>query len=180
MRGVILVLAVFLFPLGALAEPELVVERALWAFTGKPIPGAFNILTVEVRNVSDEPYQGSIPLAKASVGVPEMQQIGIAPGGKRSVQFTPYVDENGGGVYSWRLSWDKGLSDLSDFNQDISGGFPETVALIEDTDTFAKGGEHFPTFPDRYFPTNVSVTDGLAAVVLSYVPKWEEARAKAF
>jgi hypothetical protein len=81
MRGVILVLAVFLFPLGALAEPELVVERALWAFTGKPIPGAFNILTVEVRNVSDEPYQGSIPLAKASVAVPEMQQIGIAPGG---------------------------------------------------------------------------------------------------
>ena len=183
MRWILLICAVFLVPIGVSAAPNLTVERALWGFSGKAIPEAFNILTIEVRNASAEPYQGVIQLVKTlgsrSVGIPEIHPIGLAPGGARTVQFTPYIDAQVD-VYEWRVDWKNGSMELGDLGIRLNRGSPETVALIEDTNTFGKGGEHFPSFPDRYFPTNVSVTNGLASVVLAHVPRWEEARANAF
>ena len=178
MRWSLRVLGAFLLlARGVSAAPELEVERVLWGFNGKPLAEAFNPLTIEVRNTSEEPYDGFMRLwhrvGRGRLGVPEVHVISLAPGGVRTVQFTPYFTA----LSQWRVAWEGGHLDLEDVRP---GKGPVTVALIDDRRPIPGGTAPMPTFPERYFPTNPSTTEGLEAVVLGSEPRWGEARAKSF
>ncbi|MEX2285983.1 MAG: hypothetical protein WD648_02765, partial [Planctomycetaceae bacterium] len=51
---------------------------------------------------------------------------------------------------------------------------------LTDPDDFAAAGSYVKRFPENLFPPMAGATDGLKAVVLDHVPRWEEARRQAF
>ena len=105
------------YPLAAWGKnAPLQIDRVLWGFDGKPVVEAFNPLTLEVSNLSSEPYQGSIQLERrlgnSLSGIPEIQSISLAPGGKRVIQFTPYIEQHQ--YVDWRISWRGGSHNLGE------------------------------------------------------------------
>lgn len=178
MRWLVAYLFIIL-PLDLLAaDSPLAIERVLWGFDGKPIMEAFSPLTVEVANLSDEPFTGTIQLERrlgnSLSGVPELQSISLAPGGRRTVQFTPYLEQH---LYAdWRITWLSGRHNL----EEVTQGDPAIVELMSSDWTEQNSTSSLPKFPEHYFPTNASATVGLATVLLSHVPDWGSARAQAF
>ncbi len=164
-------------------DSPLKVERFLWGFDGKPSVEAFSPLTLEVTNLSGNPYQGSIQLERrlgnSLSGIPEMQSISLAPGGTRVIQFTPYIEQHQ--YVDWRVSWRGGRYDLDEnidrAPKDLNHGIVELMGqqwLQQQSHTA------FPPFPEHYFPTNASATVGLKTVLLSHRPVWDAARAESF
>ncbi len=183
MRGIIRSWAILLLITPALrAAPELVVESHLWGFSGRPVQEAFNPLTLEVSNASNTPYAGTIALVRRLGGRPsgvrEIQAISLAPGGRRIVQFYPYIDHRFGS-YEWRVSWKGGHHDLG-LSRRLRLGPRATVELVDQQSTTEKPTGQLPIFPNHYFPSQVNATESLETVVLTHVPDWEPARAKAF
>lgn len=167
------------------AQSDLVIERALWGFAGRPVPEAFNPLVLEISNPSGDPFDGELRLARGTgggrtVGISENQWISLAPGGRRLVSFTPYVDTSFT-HYHWLLTWRSGQETLENSLLPTALGAPATVmitprpALPGDPSTSG-----FRLYPAAYFPTNVSATSGLATVIMNQAPSWEPARAEAF
>ncbi len=165
-------------PTLAWGDPELEVRDARWGFDGKKRFEAFNLLTLQVHNPSNEPYQGFIRLnpilGTSSVGLAEEQRISVAPGGSRTVQFTPFLKPHG--AHDWEVRWQGGSNRLAQLlsDQDASGLATVKLRIGE------QSSGNFASFPPEQFPTNVSATSTLGALFVGADPQWGAARADTF
>ena len=172
----IALMALFSVPVHALQ-----VEQTLWGFDGHVVPDRFNPLSVLVSNPGNLAFDGMLTLSP-EVGAPGphgasyVQPIFLAPHTSRWVQF--YV-HTGGAAGRYGLSWGRGTNDSYDLEERASNGPPACVWLRDLENPFTAGGS-LKSFPDQLFPTTVSATDGLDAVILDYAPRWEPARREAF
>ncbi len=157
------------------SHAALQVGPALWGFDGKVQHWSFNVVSVEVSNRGTQPFDGKLVLDSAGSGVPSEQQVYLAPGSSRWVQFFPYI---GNYVPNWRLSWDDGQRRVEDFGQPGVG--PPAVVILADPNAPGMRTVRMRLFQENLFPTTVSATDGLSAVVLDHQPHWEAPRREAF
>ncbi len=166
---------VVLFLLAVKLHAALEVGKPLWGFDGKVLPNSFTIMSAEIVNRGAQPFDGDLVLRDLASGVPVKQAVFLAPGTSRWVQFHPYV---GGYVPGWKLSWNDGRDREEDMGQPNTGA-PATV-LLADPDAPGMRAARMRLFAENLFPTTVSATDGLGAVVLDHQPRWDAARREAF
>jgi hypothetical protein len=182
MRRFVFSLCVFLV-IALVARAELIVRNPLAGFGGEFVPERFNIVSVEVQNVGGKPWEGRISLddgGHSSGGVPYEQSLFLSPGASRWVQFYPFVS----GYQRWKISWvdSGGRGDSLDLVRDddtVKTGGPATVLFIS-PDSLRAGQSRLRPFMDHLFPPTVTGTEGLYAVVLDYVPRWDAPRRQAF
>ena len=158
------------------AAARLEVRQTSWGFDGRVVPERINLLRLEVVNTGEGPFEGALVLHKGTVagrlGAELIRPCYLGPGESRIVQFDVYV---GNMTEDWTLRWRRGSYSLPQPGL----GVPAAVYLTE-------GGRrpHRPssvkTFPFEHFPPTVAATDGLGAVVLDHVPRWDQARRAAF
>ena len=96
------------------AAPNIDIEYAEWGFDGRAVPGRFNLLSVEIRNSGDMPFEGTLSLrrllttAGAWTGIEHAEAIFVGPFSQKLVYFYPYIlvtaDE-------WELRWGESLDD---------------------------------------------------------------------
>ena len=174
-NGLLPILAMLLLLLACDSRAALQVGVPLWGFDGKVLPDAFTILSIEVTNRGAKPFDGDLVLRDGGGGVPVKLAIFLAPGTSRWVQFHPYV---GSYVPGWRLTWNDGRDEAEDMGQPKADA-PATV-LLADPDAPGMRATRMRLFAENFFPTTVSATDGLGAVVLDHQPRWDAARREAF
>ncbi len=167
--------------LGAACAEALEVKQVLWGFDGKVVPGRFNIVSVLVANPGGTAFDGAMTLAPTMGfggprGAAYVQPVFIGPQSARWVQFEPFI---GSGIEEFSLVWGRGAKERETFDRQLPTGPPSCVWLVDTNDALSRPGA-FKAFPDQLFPTTVSATDGLDAVILDYVPRWEPARREAF
>ncbi len=137
------------------------------------------ILSFEVRNIGGRAFDGDLTLEEAlGVGrsqAPYVRHLFLAPGTSQWVQFYFYT-----GIYTpeWRLSWTEEKGGVIPFERPDSG-VPATV-MLADPESPAMRNVRMPVFPETLFPTTVSATDALHAVVLDHSPRWDPPRRQAF
>jgi len=176
-RFLALALAFLLLPSVAFA---LEVKDVRWGFDGKVVPNRFNILSVLVHNPSKEPYDGVLILRKtdfsgAAVGAKIVEPCFLSPWAGRWIQFYPYVDREN---WRWELRW--GPAGRKRMNIKTPRFGPPAQVILEESGTVASRGAVVRGFPEDLFPPTVAATDGLHAVLLDHVPRWEPARRRAF
>lgn len=157
------------------------VQQTLWGFDGRVVPDRFNPISVLVSNPGNLAFDGALTLLPESGspgggGVNYVQPVFLAPRTSRWVQF--YV-QTGSSVGRYSLRWGRGAKDGFDFDETVNTGAPACVWL-RDLDSPFIAGATLKSFPDLLFPTTAVGADGLDAVVLDHVPKWEAARREAF
>ncbi len=167
--------------LGAVRLEALEVKPPLWGFDGRVVPGRFNPVSVLVGNPGGAAFEGTLTLAQTlGFGGPRgavyVQPVFIGPQSSRWVQFEVFISS---GSEEFTLSWGRGAQERETFDRQLPTGPPACVWLMDANDAFARPGA-FKAFPDQLFPTTVAATDGLDAVILDYVPRWEPARREAF
>ena len=173
-------LAALLLFLIARAPAALNVSPPLWGFDGKVLNESFNVLSIEIANPGGKPFDGELVLDDAAglgarSSAPCKQRVYLAPGSARWVQFYPYVSSY---VPQWRLSWDGSDRGSADLGQPNAG--PPAIVLLADPNSPASRAARMRLFPDHLFPTTVSATDGLHAIVLDHQPRWDAQRREAF
>lgn len=166
-------------PLLAAPVRALEVKETRWGFDGRVVPGRFNILSVRVAQNGARAFDGEITLresrgGESMVGAPFVQPLFLTPGTERWVQFTPFVATE----YEWRLEWGRGAKERLNLDP-AKLGAPATVLLADPMSAFASENR-LKVFPDDLFPATVAATDGLDAVALDHVPRWEAPRRAAF
>ena len=167
--------------LGAVRGEALEVKQVLWGFDGRVVPGRFNPVSVLMANPGGGTFDGAMTLAPTlGLGGPRgaayVQPVFIGPQSARWVQFEAFI---GSGVEEFSLVWGRGAKERESFDRQLPTGPPACVWLVDAADAFARPSA-FKAFPDQLFPTTVSATDGLDAVILDYAPRWEPARREAF
>ncbi len=161
------------------ATLELLQEK--WGFDGTVVPGRINILSVEVRNPSSQPFDGILELYKGGgVGIrydaPLVERCFISPGARRWVQFYPYVRHE---HENWVLEWALGPNGSRSLKRPKLGP-PARVFLRDPESVMGLGSLPHPTLDDNLFPPTVAATDGLQSVLLDHAPRWEPVRREAF
>ncbi len=167
--------------LAGLPVRALEVQQELWGFDGRVVPGRFNPVSLLMANRGGAAFDGVLTLgANLGFGGPRgaayVQPVFIGPQSARWVQFEVFTAS---GSDAFSLSWGRGAKDRIDFDRERPAGPPACVWLVDETNAFARPTA-FKAFPDQLFPTTVTATDGLDAVILDYVPRWEPARREAF
>ena len=152
------------------------VSPPLWGFDGKVVPERFNLVSVLVTNPGGAAFDGTMILAPTlgfggPRGATYVQPVFLSPQASQWVQFEVFI---GSGVEEFTLSWGRGAKERESFDRQIPTGAPACVWLVDADDAFARPGA-FKAFPDHLFPTTVVATDGLDAVILDYVPRWDKA-----
>lgn len=176
-------LSLLLFLTFVLSAPgELVVRDPVLGFGGVFLPDRFNLVSVEVQNTGAQPFEGRISLEDGGVSggtVPYEQALFLSPGASRWVQFYPFVS----GYQRWSLSWrDKaGHGDSAPLRSDenVKAGGPVTV-IFNAPDAPRSQQSRLRPFLENLFPPAVTATEGLHAVVLDHVPRWDALRRQAF
>jgi hypothetical protein len=161
------------------ARAELSVGKAQWGFDGVVVAENFNLVTVEVRNDGSQAFDGVITFDDGGGFVERSalayrQHVYLAPGTARTVQFYPYLRS----ASEWRLKWGPDRAQQAELG-DFKYGAP-AVVILRDPDSVTARQLRMPAFSDAYFPPTASATDGLHAVVLDHVPKWDAPRRQAF
>lgn len=155
------------------------VEQVRWGFDGQVVSRQFNLLSLLVSNPSTEAFDGKIELHKTANGrridAPLVETVYLAPHSSRWVQFHPYCKLD---WEEWSVSWEKPRAGRYDLPRPRPG--KPTCVLLDESDTLSVGPLPIKRFPENLFPVSTTATDGLAAVVLDHVPRWEEGRQRAF
>ena len=171
--------------LSALAEvraaAKIEIEYADWGFDGRAMPRTFNLLTLGVQNLSDQPFEGTLRCRRVLSatgswsGAELLQDVYVGPLAVRIVQFYPYMLDEG---EVWEVRWGDGLEDsfLTERPQLTSG------ARVVLNDPLKNSGiqQGLKGFLDNWFPANVVATDALRLVVMDHAPRWEETRRDVF
>jgi hypothetical protein len=155
-----------------------------WGFGGTVVPMAFNPVTIEVMNNDREPFQGDVALFQGRSAIagdiPLIERdLYIEPGGSRRLQFFPYISQQWN---EFQLGWGPNFEtkvNLLDETASLRFGPPTTV-LLRDSGFLSRTNIGLPSFREDAFPISVSGTDGLKAVVLDHVPRWDNLRMQAF
>ncbi len=149
------------------------VGKPVWGFNGTMVREMFNPVSVEIRNGGPKAFDGEIVLRGESA--PSAQQIFIAPGGSRVVQFFPYIQDS---YIKFSLAWkDERESEVE--LDDVKVGAP-AVIILADLDGPSIRNAKMRVFPENLFPPTVAATGALAAVVLDHAPRWDPPRREAF
>jgi hypothetical protein len=162
------------------ASGELAVGKPEWGFNGAVVENSFNLLTVEVRNTGSGAFEGELVLDDGgpfggSTSAPYKQQVFIAPGAARFVQFYPYLTSSFG---DWTLRWETAGGGREKF-ENLKRDAPAVVILIDPAGIGARSLK-MQAFNESHFPSTVAATNGLHAVVLDHQPRWDAARREAF
>ncbi|MFO7958911.1 MAG: hypothetical protein R6X33_17640 [Candidatus Brocadiia bacterium] len=169
------VLALVILAVMATSASAVEVREARWGFDGTVVPGRINMLSVLVTNDGAEMWQAPVTLEKRNalgekLGADLMQPCFLAPGMSRWLRFYPYVGTSGN---EWRLKVGRDERDL----RRPRFGPPATVFLWD----ASRGGAspRIPVLPEELFPAGVGATDGLHALAIDAVPRWEPVRRRA-
>lgn len=153
------------------------VTEPRWGFDGRVRPQRFNLLTLTVDNPTPQPVEFELVLQKTTgvnpIDTPLVEPVFLAPGTRRTVQFYPYVTNDWD---SWRLYWPKGGIELARPRLSRRGA----RVLLDSSDVISESQASVQRFPENQFPSSVTGTDTLQAVVLDHAPNWDEARRTAF
>jgi hypothetical protein len=154
------------------------VRQTLWGFDGRAVPGRFNPVSLLLANPGARPFDSEVALEESrglnGRDAEVAQAIYLAPQQERWVQFQIFVREN----TEFRLNWGRGAKEGVEIPSPASAP-PARVLLTDPANPFSAGAG-LRAFPDDLFPTSVAATDGLDAVALDYMPRWEAARRGAF
>lgn len=163
------------------AAADIEIEYADWGFDGRAMPRTFNLLTIGVQNLSNEPFEGTLRCRRVLSatgswsGAELLQDIYIGPLAVRIVQFYPYMLDEG---EVWEIRWGDGLEDafLTERPQLTSG------ARVLFNDPLKNSGiqQGLKGFLDNWFPVSVIATDALRLVVMDHTPRWETTRRDVF
>lgn len=184
-RFVLRVLTVFwalfaLTPRAATAE-TIDIEYADWGFDERCVPRTFNLLTLGVRNISSEPFEGTLRChrllaATASwTGAELTRKVYIAPFSTKVVQFYPYMLDEG---EEWEIRWGEGLEDA--FVTERPALTSGARVLFNDPLVTSGIKPGLKGFREDWFPITVAATDALRVAVLDHNPRWETIRRNVF
>jgi hypothetical protein len=172
----LLLIAGMAFAACATQAPAVEISDPQWGFDGKARPQKFNLLTFTIDNPASVPVELDVELQKFAatpVDAPIVQHVVLAPGQRRTLQFYPYVSSDWS---NWRLNWERESIPVPAPRLSKRGA----RVLLESSDVIGGSQGSLRRFSEHSFPPFVTATDGLQAVVLDHVPRWEEARRQAF
>jgi hypothetical protein len=179
--GLCLALFLGILPVAASAAATIGIEFADWGFDGRAAPRTFNLLTLGVQNLSDEPFEGTLrcrrllSAAGAWSGAELLRDIYVGPNAIRMVQLYPYMLDEG---EVWEVRWGDGLEEafLTE-RPKLTGG-----SRIILNDPIANSGikQGLKGFPEDWFPVTVVATDALRLAVMDHAPRWEATRRDVF
>jgi hypothetical protein len=156
------------------------IGQTIWGYDGHVVADCFNPVSMLVSNSAGNAFDGTLVLSSSdgagTRGTEFVQSIFLAPRTSRWVQFYVYT---GDGAGSYEVRWGRGAHESYEMEGPVKGGPPARVWLRDTENPFAQPGS-LKSFPDQLFPTVASAAEGLDAVVLDHVPRWEPARREAF
>ena len=158
------------------------VREVRWGFNGAIKRNAFNLCSIDFINPSPDPFIGMIELRPANgIGrgedVPWVEDVYIAPGESRTIQFTPFVSSQ---APDWRVKWGQASNQHFDFphsNREIPDQVAVQFIALQGVSSPLRGIE---AFLENDFPIGAAGTEVLGSVVLDHVPRWDEVRTRAF
>ncbi len=161
------------FSVASSALATLEISKPVWGFNGTVVQGMFNPLSIEIRNGGPKTFDGEIVLEGESV--PSVQQVFLAPGSSRVVQFVPYIQNS---YRKFSLAWKDDRQNAVELDG-VKVGAP-AVTILADPNAPSLRSAKMRVFPENLFPPTVAATRGLAAVVLDHAPRWDPPRREAF
>ncbi len=164
------------------AKAELQVEgKPKWNFDNQVEIEEHNLLTVEVFNNSEKPWQGDVWLKPLlgfqGVDVPLWQQdLFLEPYGKRQIQFYVFIPS----LSEFKLEWGRfpRSRDSFDIDSPRRRNGPLKIELLKEG--ASSKGRSLLAASDDEFPSSAIVLKSLDTVVLDHVPRWQEPQARAF
>ena len=107
------------------------------------------------------------------VGETFVEPVYLSPNSSRWVQFLPFAQDQ-------YANWELRASDGTRFSvPNVQAGEP-AIVLLTDPRVLAQRSAAVRRFPDDLFPATVTGTDGLTAVLIDHVPRWDEMPRQAF
>ncbi|MBL8848626.1 MAG: hypothetical protein JNG89_03040 [Planctomycetaceae bacterium] len=170
----------------ASAADLLRVEGVTWGYDGSVVPNAFNPVSFELFNDSNDPMNLPLRLVRsngieavdAPISImPRDQPVFLAPQSSRRVQLFAYVQSSAG---DFMLSWGNDPSQRLDLTSNQLQNGPPATVILYDSDAVLPRGTGLPRFDEAYFPVSASGATGLAAVVLDHSPRWQSTQQQAF
>ena len=156
-------------------------EQFFWGFDGRIATNRFNPVAIMFSNPSPEAFEGQISFQKTDgigipIGTPQVQHIFLGPYSHRWVQFYPYIRSS---QEKWRCFWGrrKGESFIVTVP---SKGAPAIVFFAAGNSMISSKRIRIKTFPEHLFPSSVSMTSNLKAVVLENMPEFTPVQNNAF
>jgi hypothetical protein len=139
------------------------------------VPNRFNLLTVRVRNDTNEPIHKHLQLVKSAGGIqrgaPMVQSCYLGPGTSRVVQFHPFIVSI---ADVWRLSWVEGGAAGRTVIQ-ARAAMSATV-LLEEEPLEASRRLRLRAFPPRLLPGSATAMGALRAIVIDREPELSQAQ----
>lgn len=153
------------------------VEEVRWGFDGRAVPERINLLSLLLANNTATPCEGMVSIHKETSGGQRLgadlaQTCFVGPFSSRWVQFYPYVAHT---EERWLFVAGTQRVELPS----PALGQPAVVRLSAEGEAFGRAARA-KAFPENLFPATVAATDGLAAVMLDHVPRWEQGKREAF
>jgi len=163
------------------------VEGLTWGYDGTVMINAFNPVSFELHNDSNEPMNlplrltksNGIELVDAPVGVlGPNDPVYLAPQSSRRVQLFAYVQSQHN---DFTLAWGRDPSQRLDLtaNAQLTVG-PAATVILFDPEAVLPRGTGLPRFDEQFFPVSASGAVGLAAVVMDHAPRWQTTQQQAF
>lgn len=157
------------------------VTFAEFGFDERAVPGTFNVLSIQIRNNSVEPFEGTLRLRRllsatgAWTDVEQTQPLYLGPLSVKQVQFFPFVLDTS---EEWEIRWGDTLEETYIVEQAaLTSG---ARVLFNDPHRISGVTLGLKGFREDLFPPTVTGTEGLALAVLDHLPSWEEPRRQTF
>ncbi|WP_437202635.1 hypothetical protein [Planctomicrobium sp. SH664] len=176
-----LLVPILFFCLLPTVQAALQVERApSWGFDGKIRLQRFNLLTIELVNASETPWEGDLliePVVGLSGGDMPIVQPGmyVEPHGRRRVQFLLYTPQ----IQQYRLKWGRRVDETYLIDEPTAATDPAVVEFIPES-SLTSLRSSYPRFIENDFPNSAAGLETLGGVLLNHVPAWNEAQQRAF
>jgi len=177
----LLLILAFLAQRPCRAEAKLEIESCQWGFDDRAVPRAFNLLTVGIRNTSDEPFSGQLQVRRLLsaagnwIDTELVEPLYIGPYTVRLFHLYPYVLDDSG---EWELRWGPSLQES--YVTELPPLSPGARVLFNDPQQVSGITRGLKGFREDYFPPNVVGTATLRIAVMDHLPVWEETRKNAF
>ncbi|MBW3539616.1 MAG: hypothetical protein KY476_05040 [Planctomycetes bacterium] len=167
---------------GASPAEALDVEQVRWGFDGRIVPGRFNVLSIELSNPTPLAFDDVVRLELRGgpggrAGAPVVRQVYLGPFERsRWVQFYPWIHSE---YDDWVLRWRGGAYDISQQRGErppFANDDRPVAVLLHPPGRPPRRAGGLAVLPDDHFPPFATACDALDVVVLSHVPRWQEAR----
>ena len=155
-------------------------ETVVWGFNNRVRPQAFNPVSILLDNPTPVPFNGEVWFGPRDgifqTDFSQKQEVYLAPGTQRWVQFTTYISGTSEYYLSWKDANPKGLRGQIHLNRDkmiYPWKFTHAAGVyLYQRGSIQAGRLNFPRFPADLFPTSKAATDTLAMVLMDHNPKW--------